>query len=319
MTSLIVTVAAKRTEAEDIVSFELSSATGDALPPFSAGSHIDVRLDAASLVRQYSLCNDPAESHRYEIAVLRDPNSRGGSAAMHDLISVGQQIEISTPRNHFPLVSAQETVLLAGGIGITPLLCMAERLSKIGAAFALHYCTRSRSRTAFLERIASSPFADRVSFYHDDAAADQRFEVASAIGKPRAGCHIYVCGPTGFIDHVLRTAKALGWPDSSLHKEYFGAADASTAGDRAFQVQLASSGDILDVPGDKTVAEILVAYGVALPLSCQQGVCGTCITRVLAGEIDHRDLFFTDAEHAGQDQFMPCCSRAHSDLLVLDL
>ncbi len=319
MTSLTVTVATKRQEAQDIVSFELSAENGGTLPPFSAGSHIDVQLDGTGLVRQYSLCNDPTESHRYQIAVLRDPNSRGGSLAMHDRLVEGSRIAISAPRNHFPLVSAQETILIAGGIGITPLLCMAERLARIGSAFVLHYCTRSQSRTAFWERLTTAPFADKVLFHFDDGAASQRFDAAAALGSPRPGCHIYVCGPGGFIDYVIGSARAAGWPDNSLHKEYFGATPASTSGDGAFAVQLASSGLILDVPPSKSVLQVLLEHGVALPASCHQGVCGTCITRVLGGEIDHRDLFFTDAEHAAQDQFMPCCSRAHSDLLILDL
>jgi vanillate O-demethylase ferredoxin subunit len=319
MTSLIVTVANKRTEAEDIVSFELGAADGGTLPPFSAGSHIDVHLDGEKLIRQYSLCNDPTESHRYQIAVLRDPCSRGGSLAMHDRIVEGARIEISLPRNHFPLVVADETLLIAGGIGVTPLLCMAERLSKIGAPFRLHYCTRSQTRTAFWQRLKTAPFASQVSFHFDDGEASQFFDAASVLGPPRSGCHIYICGPSGFIDHVVGIAKKAGWPESSLHKEYFGAPEVSSVGDRAFSVQLASSGAILAVPPDKSVVEVLSEHGVALPLSCHQGVCGTCITRVLGGEIDHRDFFFTDAEHAAQDQFTPCCSRAHSDLLVLDL
>ena len=319
MTSLTVTVASKRAEADDIVSFELSAVDGGTLPPFSAGSHIDVHVDGDKLIRQYSLCNDPTESHRYQIAVLRDPGSRGGSLAMHDRIVEGARIQISPPRNHFPLVNANETLLIAGGIGVTPLLCMAERLAKIGAAFRLHYCTRSPSRTAFRGRLAASSFAERVFFHYDEGPASQHFDAPTALGSPRAGCHIYVCGPSGFIDYVIGTAKAAGWPDSSLHKEHFGPAKAATTGDSAFSVQLASSGTILDVPANKSVMEVLSEHGVALPASCYQGVCGTCITRVLGGEIDHRDFFFTDAEHAAQDQFTPCCSRARSDLLVLDL
>jgi vanillate monooxygenase ferredoxin subunit len=318
MTQLTVKVLQRRQEALDIVSFELVKPDGSALPGFSAGSHIDVQLPGGA-TRQYSLCNDAAEQHRYRIAVLRDPNSRGGSVAMHDAVKEGDTLLISEPRNHFPLVHAQRTLLLAGGIGVTPLLCMAQRLATSGADFALYYCTRSAERTAFRDEIAASAYATRVQFHFDDGDAAQKLDLQAELGQPTAGTHLYVCGPTGFIDWVVKTAQAQGWPPEQVHLEYFGAAPQDSTGDRPFQVKLASSGTVYEVPADQTVVQALRTHGVEVLVSCEQGVCGTCITRVLQGECDHRDLYFTDEEKAKHDQFTPCCSRAKSPLLVLDL
>ncbi|MDE2606007.1 MAG: oxidoreductase [Burkholderiales bacterium] len=318
MTQIAVKVARKTQEALDIASFELVKPDGSALPGFSAGSHIDVQLPGG-LTRQYSLCNDAAEQHRYRIAVLRDPASRGGSTAMHDAVKEGDTLLISEPRNHFPLVHAQRTLLFAGGIGVTPLLCMAQRLAQVGADFTLHYCTRSTERTAFREEIAASPYAGRVQFHHDDGDAAQKLQLEQVLARPQDGTHVYVCGPTGFIDWVVKTAERLGWGKDQVHLEYFGAAAQDTTGDRAFKVKIASSGATYEVPADQTVVQALQAHGVEVLVSCEQGVCGTCITRVLQGECDHRDLYFTDEEKAKHDQFTPCCSRAKSELLVLDL
>ena len=318
MTQLTVKVLRRTQEAEGIVAFELARPDGAALPAFSAGSHIDVQLPGG-VTRQYSLCNDAAEQHRYRIAVLRDPASRGGSNAMHDTVKEGDTLTISEPRNHFPLVHAGKTLLFAGGIGVTPLLCMAQRLAAIGADFEMHYSTRSPERTAFRQEIAGSPFAARVQFHHDDGEAAQKLDLARVLGQPAPGTHLYVCGPTGYIDFVVSTAKGLGWPAGQIHLEYFGAAPQDTSGDRAFQVKVASSGATYEVPAGETVVQALGRHGIEIMVSCEQGVCGTCITRVLEGECDHRDMYFTDEEKAKNDQFTPCCSRAKSALLVLDL
>lgn len=317
--SLRVRVARKAVEAEGISSFELVGADGAPLPAFSAGSHVDVSLPGG-LTRQYSLCNDPTETHRYLIAVLRDTASRGGSRAMHDLVHEGDTLTISTPKNHFALAhEAESHLLLAGGIGITPLLCMAERLSNVGAAFQMHYCTRSRARTAFAERISASAFAPRVQFHHDDGPAGQRLDVAALLADRPAGRHLYVCGPQGFMDAVLGSARAGGWPPAQLHYEFFSADVAPVAGDAAFEVQLASSGRIVVVPADRSIVRALAEAGVTVATSCEQGVCGTCLTRVIEGVPDHRDLYLTPEEQAAGDQFLPCCSRSRSARLVLDL
>ncbi|MFL9878297.1 PDR/VanB family oxidoreductase [Herbaspirillum rhizosphaerae] len=318
MSQLQVKVISKTAEAEDIASFELAGIDGKPMPPFSAGSHIDVHI-RDGLIRQYSLCNPPHESHRYQIGVLRDAKSRGGSVAMHGDIKVGDVLTISEPRNHFPLTQAKRTLLLAGGIGVTPILCMAERLAATAADFAMHYCARSPERTAFRDRIATSDFADRVVYHYDSGADEQKLKLAEMIATPDTDTHIYVCGPGGFIDHVVNTAKDKGWPSAQVHLEYFGAVPVETDGDAPFDVKIASSGQVFTIPAGETVIKILADNGVDIPVSCEQGVCGTCLTRVLDGVPDHRDLYLTDEERAANDQFTPCCSRAKSTLLVLDV
>ncbi|HNJ83024.1 MAG TPA: PDR/VanB family oxidoreductase [Piscinibacter sp.] len=316
---LSVRVARKSIEAEDICSLELVSADGAPLPAFAAGSHIDVQLPGGP-TRQYSLCNDPAETHRYLIAVLRDARSRGGSAAVHERVKVGDTLVISAPKNHFALAhDASSHLLLAGGIGVTPLLCMAERLAHAGADFEMHYCTRSPARTAFRQRIAVAPFASRVAFHFDDGEAAQKLDIAALLAAPRAGRHLYVCGPKGFMDAVLGSARAQGWPQAQIHYEFFGADAAPAAGDGGFEVMLASSGRVIKVAPDRSVVQALAEAGVSVATSCEQGVCGTCLTRVIEGEPDHRDLYLTPQEQAANDQFLPCCSRAKSARLVLDL
>lgn len=315
---LTLKVVARRTEALDICSFELADPAGGHLPPFSAGAHLDVEV-RDGLVRQYSLCNHPEERHRYLIAVLRDPNTRGGSKGMHDDIKEGALIRVSEPKNHFALAAhAKRSLLLAGGIGVTPILAMAERLAHVGADFVMHYCTRSRARTAFYNRIDQSPFKDRVNFHLDDGPPEQRFQL-NAILQDNDDVHLYVCGPTGFMDSILSAAKAQGWPEERVHREYFAATPVETSHDAGFDVKIASSGQVVRIPGDKSVVQALLDGGIEIPTSCEQGVCGTCLTRVIDGEPDHRDLFLTDAEREKNDQFLPCCSRSKSPLLVLDL
>jgi vanillate O-demethylase ferredoxin subunit len=314
-----VRVLRKAVEAEDICSFELAAEDGQPLPAFSAGSHVDVEV-GDGLTRQYSLCNDSAEAHRYLIGVLREPASRGGSTAMHDRVQAGDVIQISAPKNHFALAhEAKSHLLLAGGIGITPILCMAERLAQTGADFTLHYCTRSAARTAFAARIRASAFADRVAFHHDDGDAAQKIDIAGLLAQPKPGQHIYVCGPKGFMDAVLGTARANGWPEAQLHFEFFSADVQPRDADAAFDVKLASSGRVVHIPKGMTVLNALADAGVIVPSSCEQGVCGTCITRVIEGEPDHRDMYFTPEEQAANAEFTPCCSRSKTPLLVLDL
>lgn len=316
---LSVRVERRTVEAEDICSYELVSADGAPLPAFSAGAHIDVHV-APGLVRQYSLCNPPHESHRYLISVLRDPSSRGGSQGLHENIQSGAVLNISAPKNHFPLADAKHSLLLAGGIGVTPILAMAEELSARGAAFEMHYCARSPERTAFRDRIAASPFAAQVHFHYDSGAPGQKLALAALMAELDRGTHIYFCGPAGFIDHVKATAAAQQWPEDQLHLEYFGAAVvADGGGDRAFEVRLASSGVSYTVPAGVSVMQVLRDAGVFVAASCEQGVCGTCLTRVLEGVPDHRDLYLTEEEQAANDQFTPCCSRAKSATLLLDL
>lgn len=313
---LEVRVSRRQHEAQGILGFELRSLDGASLPAFSAGSHIDVHLPEGR-VRQYSLCNDPAESHRYQIAVLRDANGRGGSMSIHDQIQAGDELRISEPRNHFALAhEAPHHLLLAGGIGVTPILCMAERLARAGQPFGMHYCSRSAARAAFVERIRESGFAQSVQCHFDDIAP---LDLDATLASAPAGTHLYVCGPRGFMDAVLGKARAAGWPEERLHYEFFGAEVQKSAGDAGFKVRIASTGAEIDVGPTCTVLEALMANGVEVLSSCEQGVCGTCLTRVLEGTPEHRDAYLTPEEQQANDQFLPCCSRSRSPLLVLDL
>lgn len=314
-----VKVAKKQQAAVDIVTFELVDPAGESLPNFTAGAHVDVHV-GDGLVRQYSLCNDPQETHRYQIGVLRDPASRGGSIAMHDNINEGDSLQISEPRNHFTLAhDAKESVLFAGGIGITPILCMAERLANIGSPFTLHYCTRSQDRMAFRERIQSSPFAGQVHFYFDDSPDSEKLNIQTALGSVDPGRHIYVCGPTGFLEFVRASAKEAGWSDDNVHYEYFGAEVQTSASSDSFQVKVASTGAVFTVNPGETIVEVLEKNGIEVLVSCQQGICGTCLTHVLEGTPEHLDYFLSDEEREANDQMTVCCSRSKSNMLVLDL
>ena len=313
-----VQVAARHNEALDICSYELTRVDGESLPAFTAGAHIDVHLPGG-LIRQYSLCNHPEERHRYLIGVLKDPASRGGSRSLHEQIQPGMRLHISEPRNLFTLApQARRSLLFAGGIGITPILCMAEHLAQSGAAFELHYCARARDRAAFVEHLRQAPYADRV-FLHFDEEPETLLDAARVLAAPGNDVHLYVCGPGGFMQHILDTAKNQVWQEACLHREYFAAAPTDTRADGSFSVKLARSGQVFDVPADCSVVQALERHGIEIPISCEQGVCGTCLTRVLEGVPEHRDMFLTEAEQACNDQFTPCCSRSKTPMLVLDL
>jgi vanillate O-demethylase ferredoxin subunit len=239
---------------------------------------------------------------------------------MHEQVQAGATLRISAPKNHFPLVESQPSLLLAGGIGVTPVLAMAEALSAQGAAFEMHYCARSPERTAFRARIAAAPFAAQVHFHYDSGEAAQKLDLPTLLARLDRQTHIYLCGPAGFIDYVKATARAHDWPQEQLHLEYFGAAAAPAAdGEQPFEVKLASSGKVYAIPAGSTVLRVLNDAGVFIPASCEQGVCGTCLTRVLDGVPDHRDLYLDESEQAANDQFTPCCSRSKTATLLLDL
>jgi vanillate O-demethylase ferredoxin subunit len=310
----------KELEAENIFLFEFQHPDGSALPPFTAGSHIDVQV-RPGLIRQYSLCNHPDERHRYQLGVLQTADSRGGSKGMHEDLHVGQTVWISEPRNLFELEpQAGHSLLFAGGIGITPILSMAEVLSDRGHSFSLYYFARSAASAAFVKRVEASSYSSS-SQYQFDAAEDQaRLDVRELLSHPQPHKHLYICGPGGFMDFVLGVARELHWPEANLHREYFSApASGEEQSSDRFEIQVASTGQILEVGPRETVTDVLLAVGIEIPVSCQQGICGTCVTKVLDGVPDHRDFYLSDREKTSNDQFTPCCSRAKSKRLVLDL
>jgi vanillate O-demethylase ferredoxin subunit len=312
---LEVIITRKNLEAVGIYSYELTRSNAVELPPFAAGAHIDVYL-TNGLVRQYSLCNSPGERHRYLIAVQRDPGSRGGSIAMHDLHE-GQSLLIGEPRNSFPLdESVRTNLLFAGGIGVTPLLSMAERLHEIGAEFELHYCARNYERMAFRQRISKAGFNERAYLHFDDGVEAQRLDLEIILADKSLDTNIYVCGPHGFIDYIASKSAARGWPENRIHREYF-TRSAEIAEGQPFRIKIVSTGEIYDVPETKTVVDVLREAGIPIDVSCGQGICGTCLTPVLDGELIHRDMFMTDREHESGKKFTPCCSRGRG-LVVLN-
>jgi len=279
--NLQVKVAGKVKETDDISTFELLPETGASLPSFEAGAHVDMHVPGG-IIRQYSLCNDPKETHRYLVGILKDPASRGGSVAIHEQVNEGDTLTISEPRNHFPLSEdAEHSLLLAGGIGVTPILCMAERLSSLGKSFEMHYCTRSKDLTAFASRIAQSSFAANVTHHYDDGAKEQLLDIPGLLSTPKPGVHLYVCGPKGFMDAVLSTAREAAWPEEQLHYEFFSADVGPSDSDSDFVVEIASTGKLIPIPKEKTIIEVLEAAVIDITMSCEPGVCGTCLTRVL--------------------------------------
>lgn len=321
--TLTVRLARKWLEAEDIVNLELVHPDGGELHAFTAGAHIDLHL-RPGLIRQYSLYNDPAERHHYLISVARDPNSRGGSVAIHDELQEGDLLEISAPRNLFPLVRARRSVLFGAGIGVTPLICMAQQLAAEYADFELHYASRSPERTALRELIRSSRFADRVHYHYSrvnlrPGEPSRHLDPYELLQDPDDSTHLYVCGPESFNESILAAAADCGWQSENLHCEHFAAAPHDTSGDTPFEVEIASSGEVINVPAGRSIAELLQQQGIEVQVSCQQGVCGSCATAVLEGEPEHRDRFLSAEARSRNDQLMVCCSRARSARLVLDL
>ncbi|MDR6232708.1 PDR/VanB family oxidoreductase [Pseudomonas oryzihabitans] len=317
MLDLIVT--AVQREAPSILAFDLTRADGGPLPGFTAGAHLEVTL-GDGLIRHYSLCATPEPAPtRYRIAVLLVPESRGGSQAMHRL-QLGDQLQVSEPRNLFALVpSARRTQLLAGGIGITPLLAMAEQLHQQVAHFQLRYLVRDREHAAFIPWLKARPYADRVKVHFDQQEPALRPNFQHLLGPAAPDDHLYVCGPAGFMTAVVEAAQAQGWQPGQIHREFFAADPAAQGEQRPFEVELARSGRCVQVPAERSVVQVLADLGIVLPVSCGQGLCGTCVTPVLAGEPEHHDLFLSAAEHAANDRFTPCCSRAKGERLVLDL
>jgi vanillate O-demethylase ferredoxin subunit len=312
-------VAARRRETEDIVTLDLTDPAGHDLMPFSAGAHIDIEA-APGLVRQYSLMNDPAERNRYQIGVLRERASRGGSWAMHRL-AVGDTVYVNGPRNNFELCSGgHHTWLLAGGIGVTPLLCMARQLHGNDQRFTLDYCIRSPAQAAYVSELRAAPFAAAVRVHYDDGGDEQRLHINERLAAMTPGTHLYICGPAGFMAWCVDAAARAGVPDAHVHVEYFKATKPTEfATEKTFDIKLATSGAIFTVPGNASILSVLRSHGIPVPASCETGVCGTCLTQVLSGIPDHRDVYLSRQEREAGDVILPCCSRAFSPVLVLDI
>ena len=308
-------VTARDERAEGVVSLTLADPDGAQLPAWTPGAHVDVLLDD-TLVRQYSLCGPPADQHTWRLGVLLDPAGRGGSRRMHEALQVGNSVAVRGPRNHFPLHAAPRYLFIAGGIGITPILPMISVATDAGADWTLHYGGRRRSSMAFIDELAA--FGDRVTVWPEDERG--MLALADILGSPAEGTLIYCCGPEGLLAAVEQ--QCIAWPAGSLHIERFSAkpqAEAPPGGDAAFDVVCQRSGVTVTVPAGKSIIDAVEEQGVSVLSSCQEGVCGTCETRVIEGLPDHRDSLLSEDERAANEYMMICVSRAQSERLVLDL
>ena len=304
--------------AASIRRFVLASAGDSPLVPFKAGAHLSVHLPGG-IVRQYSLCNSPASREHYEIAVLREPNSRGGSRYLFEQVDVGDHVKISTPVNFFELnEAARRSILFAGGIGITPILSMIERLDALGSDYFLHYCTRSEQDTAFLDRVEPRVVAGRARVYHDDGVVGRGIDLEKTIAKLDGDEDVYYCGPSGFMSALSEILE--NWPRERIHLEYFSKDNTRTLAPlqytKSFRIRLRRCGTTVEVAHDESIVEALARIGVSIPTSCQDGYCGTCMTRYLEGTPLHRDTVLSGSI---RDKYLlACCARAVTDEIVLD-
>ncbi|KAA2313950.1 oxidoreductase [Pseudooceanicola sediminis] len=314
--TLTLMIAERLDDKGDIMRLTLTDPTGAPLPPVTAGAHIDVLVatDSDTMWRQYSLAGDPADRSNWTLGILKEPASRGGSVALHDIARKGAELRITGPRNHFGLVEADKTYLYGGGVGVTPMLAMAYELHARGAAFELHYCTRSADRAAFDDLLRAAPFAESVHQHHDDA--ESKFNT-DALPDPADDTHLYICGPEGFMSWLIGAAEARGHASAHIHREYF-SADVDVTGD-TFEVEARASGITVTVGEGESIVTALARSGISVEVKCEEGICGTCLTDVLEGEPDHRDHFLTDEEKADNSEMCLCCSRANSARLVLDI
>lgn len=310
-------IARIETVAQDVKLLELVAEDGGALAPFEAGAHIELQL-TPTLARSYSLLNAPGERHRYQIAVHRSPTSQGGSRHVHEALRVGDVLPTRAPRNHFPLAeNAAHSCLIAGGIGITPMLAMAQRLNALGRSWELHYGARTRARAAFVDEAQALAEASghRVRCYFDQEPGGQPMDLAALAQAGGLDTHLYCCGPNGMLQAF---EQATAHCRERAHVEYFSAKSAAAL-EGGFTVELARSGKTLTVPPGRSILDVVFDAGISVPSSCKEGICGSCETRILAGEADHRDAVLSEAEQHAQTTMMICCSGAKSATLVLDL
>jgi phthalate 4,5-dioxygenase reductase subunit len=302
--------------ATDTVLFELKSPDALPLARFTAGAHIAVQVPNGAM-RHYSLCSDPDEAEHYQLAVKREADGRGGSQSLVDEVNVGDTLMVGTPSNLFGLSDkAKSFILVAGGIGITPMRAMIFSLQAEGLrSFKLYYLTRTPESAAFLNELRSPELASSVVVHHTHGDPTKTFDLWSVFEKTQAGAHVYCCGPKRLMDEVKDMTGH--WPSSAVHFESFGADTKPHADDKPFEVELAKAGKKLLVPANRSILDALREHGIRVPSSCESGTCGSCKVRLLKGEADHRDLALLPEEQ--EDHIMVCVSRAKSDTLVLDL
>ena len=300
--------------ADGIHLLEFRDVGGKPLPAFSAGAHITIRVPNGAL-RKYSLCNDPAERDRYLVAVKREANGRGGSTNLIDGVTAGDELMVAAPINDFELPQrAQDFLFIAGGIGITPIMAMIRQVQAEKKRFRLFYCSRSPETTAFRDELSAPEFKDNVTIHYDHGDPARSLDLKPILAERKNREHLYCCGPRPLMEAVRNMTGT--WSSAAVHFEAFSDAETHKPTDKAFKVRLARSGEVIDVPVTKTILEALRDHGLDVPSSCETGTCGTCRTKMLAGQADHRDLVL--AEHERADNIMICVSRARSDEITID-
>lgn len=317
ISAVVVAVTAVTEEAPGIRALRLQHLDGRPFTPFRAGAHVDV-VGPAGTLRQYSLASDPHDPSSLLIAVKLEPHSRGSSAALHQIV-VGDRLQIGAPRNLIGIVGgADRHLLIAGGVGVTPLLAMAYDLHQRGEDFHLHYVARSRESAAFVELLESGvQFGDRVTFHFGSPRSEQPALFASLVTSLTADSHVYTCGPDGFMDAVADAARSVVG-DDHVHIEHFTATELDTTGDTPFTVEL-DTGEVFEIPAEKSVLEVLEENGVEVFKSCTEGICGSCVSGVLEGIPDHRDQCLSAADKATNTEMALCVSRALTERLVIEL
>ena len=299
----------------DVTKYELVSPDGSPLPEWTAGAHVDVVV-APEFLRQYSLSGDPEDRSRYQIAVLREDVGKGGSKLMHRIFAEGRRVFISRPINHFPLdESATRSFLMAGGIGVTPMIAMAHRLHSLGADFDLHYSARSRQAAGFLDDLAAFPWRDRVTLHFSDEGT--RADLDRILSGWREGCHVYCCGPDRYIEGVMQAAERQGFPEEARHLEYFSVPEQPDYVNHPFVLKLARSGREIAVPAEISAADALNQAGIHVDVKCSDGLCGVCHCGLLGGDVEHRDFVLSKRQR--ESEIILCQSRAADKDGVLEI
>ncbi|MBL4876469.1 MAG: 2Fe-2S iron-sulfur cluster binding domain-containing protein [Cohaesibacteraceae bacterium] len=288
--------------------FEISTRDGTLLPEWNAGAHVDVTV-TPQFIRQFSLAGDPKDRTKYQLGILREDQGRGGSLKIHHMLHEGAPVIVSQPRNHFPVAKTEgRHILLAGGIGVTPLIAMGHELARDGAQFELYYKAKTRRQAGFIPELEAVSWVNHVHFHFSDEA---RLDIETVLNDYKVGDHVYTCGPAAFMDAVFETSERLGWPEDALHREYFSIPEEGDWENKDFEIELASTGAIIPVSADQKVTEALETVGISVDVKCSDGLCGVCSTRYLSGDVEHRDYVLSKAQQS--EKMILCCSRAREE------
>ncbi len=300
---------------DDVTLYEFRDPDGADLPQWEAGAHLDIVV-APEFLRQYSMCGDPADRSRYQIAVLREDNGRGGSALMHRIFAEGRRVFLSKPINHFPLEeNARKSLLMGGGIGVTPMIAMGHRLHTLGCDFALHYSVPSRTKAAFAALLDQMPWLERVTLHVSDEGTRADFD--AILSDPKPGWHVYTCGPEAYMSAVLEAAERQGFAEDARHLEYFSVPELPEYQNHPFKLRLIRSGREFDIPADQSATDVLVAAGVAVDVKCSDGLCGVCKCGLVSGAVEHRDFVLSAKQR--ETEIILCQSRAKDPDGVIEI